>query len=188
MNVKIAGRHFEMTDALKSYVETGLEKFRGHFNKVIDVDVVLSVEKHRHIAEVNVHANGVRIHGQESSTDMYASVDAVLQKLEKQVRRYKDRINRHQPRHARETRDYHHNVIELLPAAAESSEEMAQTPVHRVVKREKLSTKPMTVEEATMQLDLLEERFLVFMNAETEQLNVLYSREDGSYGLIEPAF
>lgn len=187
MNVTITGRHMEMTDALKAYIENGLGKLRAHFDKVIDVDVVLSVEKHRHIAEINLHANGVRVHGKEQSPDMYASVDAVMSKLDKQIRRYRDRINRHQPRHAREVQHYGHDVIELLPEAAPVEGESA-VPGHRVIEHERVVMKPMSVQDAAMQLDLIEDTFLVFTNADTQNVNVIYSRDDGTYGLIERQF
>ena len=74
MNVTITGRRMEVTDALKSYVENGIKKLKIHFDKVVDINVVLDVEKHRHIVDVNLYANGVRIHGRESTADMYASV------------------------------------------------------------------------------------------------------------------
>ncbi len=185
MNLTISGRHMEMTDALKSYVEAGLGKLKVHFDKVTTADVVMAVEKHRHIAEVTLHANGIQIHGKETSSDMYASVDAVLAKIEKQVRKYKDRINRHQPRTAKEARDYHHQVIEVVPESEQAAEDDLQ---HRVVQREKLAMKPMSVDEAVMQLDLIHDSFLVFSNADTQQVNVIYAREDGTYGLIEPQF
>jgi putative sigma-54 modulation protein len=184
MNVKISGRHMEMTDALKSYVEAGLFKLRHHFDKMIDADVVFTIEKHRHIAEINLHANGIRIHGKESSSDMYASVDAVLAKLDRQVRKYKDRINRHQPRTAKEARDYNHQIIEVV----QESEETEEPAAHRVILRERIPMKPMSVDEAAMQLELVDDTFLVFSNAETQQVNVIYAREDGTYGLIEPQF
>ena len=185
MNVNITGRHMEMTDALKSYIEGGLGKVRTHFDRVIDVDVVLTVEKHRHIAEVNLHANGIRIHGRESSSDMYASVDAVLAKLDRQVRRYKDKINRHQPRKAEEDRNYQHQVVEV---DHEMDPESKETERHHVILREKLPMKPMSVEEGAMQLDLIDDDFVVFSNADTQQVNVIYARSDGTYGLIEPQF
>ncbi len=185
MNLTITGRRMEVTDALKAYIENRLEKVREHFDKVIDVDVVLKVEKHRQIAEINLHANGVRIHGKETSSDMYVSVDAVLHKLDKQVRKYKDRINRHQPRHAKGSRDYHHDIIELVHNR-EKDGVTDSVPAHVVVQHEKLAMQPMTVEEATMQLDLVDETFVVFSNAESQQVNVIYARDDGTYGLIEP--
>jgi len=187
MNTTITGRHMEMTDALRAYIENALGKLEAHFDKVIDADVILDVQKHRHIAEVNLHANGVRIHGREASGDMYASVDAVMEKLGKQIRKFKDRINRHQPRRAREARDYEHAIISLeAPAQPEAHE--APPYRHRIVHKEKLSMKPMDVDEAVMQLELVDDPFLVFSNAETSQVNVLYARDDDTYGLIEPQF
>lgn len=190
MNLTVTGRHMEMTDALKSHINGCIGKLESHFDQVIDADVVLDVQKHRHIAEVNMHANGLRIHSRESSQDMYASLDAVMVKLEKQIRKYKERIRRHQPRRAREMRDYHHAIIEG-PDMSETEVSVATEPdyAHSVVKKESLSMKPMNVEEAIMQLELIEDHpFLVFSNADTSQVNVLYSRDDGSFGLIEPQF
>lgn len=190
MNVTVTGRHMEMTDALKVYIQSGLEKVASHFDKTFDADVVLDVEKHRHIAEVNLLTNGVRIHSKEASNDMYASVDAAIAKLEKQIRKFKDRINRHQPRKAREARDYHHAIVSGLDGYEDNGgghEEEAAS--HRVVMREKLPMKPMSVDEAMMQLELVEDQpFLVFSNADTSEVNVLYSRDDGTFGLIEPRF
>ncbi len=186
MNVVFTGRHMDLTDALKSYIEAGLQKLKIHFDKVTTADVILAVEKHRHIAEINVHVNSMRIHSKESSSDMYASVDAVLAKLDKQVRKYKDRINHHQPRTTKEGMDYHHQIIESLPESEEPH--LPETLRHRVVMREKLVMKPMNVDEAVLQLELVDDSFLVFSNAETQQVNVLYAYEDGTYGLIEPQF
>jgi putative sigma-54 modulation protein len=186
MNVVFTGRHMDLTDALKSYIEAGLQKLKIHFDKVTTADVILAVEKHRHIAEINVHVNSMRIHSKESSSDMYASVDAVLTKLDKQVRKYKDRINRHQPRTTKEGMDYHHQIIESIPESEEPySPEVLR---HRVILREKLVMKPMNVDEAVLQLELVDDSFLVFSNAETQEVNVLYACEDGTYGLIEPQF
>lgn len=188
MNITVTGRHMEMTDALKAYIQNGLAKVEAHFDKAFDADVVLDVEKHRHIAEVNLHANGVRIHSKEASNDMYASLDAAMSKIEKQIRKFKDRINRHQPRTAREARDYHHAILTPeLPEESVSAD--ASYDSHRVVHREKISMKPMSVDEAMMQLELVEDQpFLVFSNADTSEVNVLYAREDGTFGLIEPKF
>lgn len=188
MNIKITGRHMDLTDALKAYIENALKKVKVHFDKVIDVDVILDVEKHRHIAEVNLHANGVRIHSKEATPDMYASVDTVLERLEKQARKYKDRINRHQPRTAREERSYQHMIIAMEPTNGNGDHEEQPDEKHLVVNREKVVLKPMSLEEAVMQLELVDEPFIVFSNLETSQVNVLYSRGGKTYGLIEPEF
>ncbi|MBI1321502.1 MAG: ribosome-associated translation inhibitor RaiA [Candidatus Hydrogenedens sp.] len=186
MNLRISGRHIEVTPALRDHMEAGLGKLASHFDKVIDAEVVLDVEKHRHIAEVNLHANGIRIHSKESSLDMYASMDAVLHKLEKQCLKYKARINRHQPRSAKELAQYNH--VSITPVSGNGHDHHEDLPAHREIERKTLSMKPMSVDEAVLQLELTEDLFLVFSNAETSQVNVIYKSHDGSFGLIEPQF
>ncbi|MFO7974475.1 MAG: ribosome-associated translation inhibitor RaiA [Candidatus Hydrogenedentota bacterium] len=188
MQLDISGRHMEITDALRSHVKTRLEKLKGHFDKVIDADVVLSVEKHRHVAEVTLHANGIRIHGEESSADMYSSVDAVVAKLEKQIRKYKDRVKRHNSRKAGERIVPETGLIEPDQDLEEESPDNELKIQNKTILRERLPMKPMDIVEASLQLELAEEPFIVFSNAETQQVNVMYARSDGTYGLIEPQF
>ena len=175
----------EMTKAMKNHVESGIAKIGDHFEQVIDVGVVLSVEKRMHRAEINLHANGLRINAKESSDDMYVSIDSALQKVERQIEKYKDRINRHKPRSSREAREYEHHVFEVIE---EDAGQGVEKPIRQTVHREKVSLKTMNVDEAVLQLNLLEDMFLVFSNADTQQVNVLYARPDGTYGLIEPQF
>lgn len=185
MNVTVTGRHMEMTDALKAHIDAALGKLESHFDKIIEVDVILDVQKNRHRAEINLHANGLHINGKEDTEDMYASVDAVVAKLDKQVRKYKDRINRHQPRTSREARDYGHAILAVQQPVNGGNE---HEDTHREVHREKIVMKPLSVDEAVMQLELVHEPFLVFTNADTARVNVLYNRDDGTFGLIEPQF
>ncbi len=191
MNVKITGRHMEMSDALKSYIENALNKLTHYFDKIITADVILDVEKHRHICEININANGMRIHSKEISTDMYASVDAVIEKLDRQIRKFKDKIKNHKPRSFVETRKYKHVILEIKDEAEKIESKVNETDSgisHEIVHREQIVLKPMTVDEALMQIQLLEEPFLVFINLETSQVNVLYPRGNSTYGLIEPQF
>ncbi len=174
-----------LTDSIKEHVERGVEKISGHFDQVIEVHVILNVDAHRQFAEFNVHANGLRINAKESTNDMYLSVDRALEKVERQVRKHKDRILRHQPRSVREARSYGHDVLQ--PTVDEDNGESAESrPWHHVILRETFDTKPMSVEEAAFQLELIHEQFLIFTNADTDKLNVIYDRHDGTYGLIEP--
>lgn len=189
MNISVTGRHMELTDALRSYIESALKKIETHFDRLLEADVVLDVQKHRHIAEMNLFANGVRIHGKEVSSDMYASVDTVIAKLEKQIRKHKDRINRHKPRPTIDAGDYGHAIISVgAPNNGHDAEFDENHYNPREIHREKVAMKPMSVEEAVLQLELVDDPFLVFSNADTSRVNVLYSREDGNYGLIEPQF
>jgi putative sigma-54 modulation protein len=178
----------DVTDAIRNHIESGLARVRRHFDRVIDVDVVLSAERkrHRQSAEINLRANGLRVNAKESSGDLYASIDSAISKVERQVSKHRDRIQRHQPRTNREAREFHHNVLEITPIG--DGVDSGSRPTHRVVHRERLALPAMTIEEATFQLELLDENFLVFSNADTEQVNVVYSRHDGTYGLIEPQF
>ena len=181
MRVSIAARHLDMTDAIRSHVESRLDKVRHHFDRVIDVDVVLSVEKHRHTAEVTVHANGVRIHGRDTSTDMYASVDTAIGKIDRQILKFKDRKHRFQPKEGK--------VAVVAPEALEVPFEdrtAEGTPQKRVVVHELIAMKPMSVDEAVMQLELRNDTFLAFRNAETQHVNVVYVKNDGTVGHIEP--
>lgn len=182
MNLTISGRHLEITDAIRTHVTDGLDRVKRHFDKVIDANVVLAIEKHRHrqIAEINLHANGLRINAKESSADLYASIDSALSKIERQVTRHKERIKRHQPRTAREEREFRHNVIQFGPT---DTHEPAS---HVIVHHEKIQLQSMTIEEAAFQLGLVEDDFIMFNNADTHQINVVYERGDGTYGVIEP--
>lgn len=190
MEHTIAGRHMEVTDALKDHIAGALDKIESHFDKVISADVVLSVEKLRHIAEINLVANGLRIHGREDSDDMYTSVDKVISKIDKQVLKHKSRINRHTPRTAKEARHYEHAILAAPGGGDNGQSEVAveEHVTHREVSREQIPMKPMTVDEAVMQLDLTDDLFLVFSNANTSQVNVLYKHKDGTFGLIEPQY
>ena len=187
MNVTISGRHMDITEGLREHIDGGLGRVREHFDKVIDVDVILDVERHRHIAEINLHANGLHINAKDSTDDMYASFDSALHKIDKQVLKHKARINRHQPRTAKEAREIQVKVIEI-PGFVEGHDGDVNTEFNHTVitHREKVPLKPLTVAEAVMQLDLIEDSFLVFSNADTDQVNVVHTHSDGTYGLIEP--
>lgn len=123
MNVIITARHMEMTEGIRDHVEQGLEKIRGRFDKVLDVDVILSVEKHRHIAEINLRANGVRINAKEASEDLYVAFDAALGKVDRQVAKHKDRVNRRQPRTAREGRVSADEAEEVLDDSVDQADD-----------------------------------------------------------------
>jgi len=167
VQVNVRGKNIEVTDALRSYVEKRLKKLEKYLSNYGDAQVTLTVERDSHRIEVTIPINGMILRGEESTGDMYASVDQVVEKLEKQVERFKGRLNRR------------------LRAAGNAEEAAAEEPL-RVVRTKRFAIKPMEVEEAIMQMNLLGHNFFVFANAETEQVNVVYKRKDGNYGLIEP--
>jgi putative sigma-54 modulation protein len=167
----------EPSDALKGYAEEKLERVKKYIDEPIVVQVFLTVEKIRHSAEVTITAKGITIKAAEESNDMYASLDAVSDKIDKQLRRFKERIKAHKPTEGRAR-----NVQKAIVEAA--SIEEAKEPV--IIKTTSFSMKPMSVEEAVMQMELLHKDFLVYTESSSENINVIYRRKDGNYGLIAP--
>ena len=178
MQITTTFRHMEPSDALKSYAEEKLERVKKYIDEPIVAQLFMSVEKIRHTAEVTLTAKGITIKAAESTNDMYAAIDAVVDKIERQMRRYKERIKAHKPATDVRERQVQKSIVE-----AESIEQ-SREPV--VIKTKTFSIKPMSVEEAVMQMDLLHKDFLVYTDAATENINVIYRRKDGNYGLIEP--
>jgi putative sigma-54 modulation protein len=186
MKVLTYGKNIEVTPALKTYAEEKVGKVERFFNNAaIEAHVSMEVEKGRHIVEVTVYVNGIILRGEEESHDMYASIDGVIEKLERQVHKYKTKINRKIREKKQEFKE------ELKEGRAEEIIKGYQDEdefVPQIVRTKKFAIKPMNVEEAAMQMDLLGHDFFVFSNADTEEVNVVYKRKDGNYGLIEPSF
>jgi len=178
MQVSVTFKHLEPTDAIRSYAEEKVRKINKYVDNAIEANVVLSVQKFRHIAEINLMANGVPVSGTESTDDMYSSIDKVMDKIEKQLRRHKDRIKKHKPRNE--------PAIASLEEAIYAAESFEAESEPGVIKMENYQVKPMSVDEAVMQIDLLHQDFLVFTNASNNRVSVIYRRKDGNYGLIEP--
>ncbi|HJV34445.1 ribosome hibernation-promoting factor, HPF/YfiA family [Geomonas sp.] len=177
MQITTTFRHMEPSDALKGYAEEKLERVKKYIDEPIVVQVFLTVEKIRHSAEVTITAKGITIKAAEESNDMYASLDAVSDKIDKQLRRFKERIKAHKPTEGR-ARTVQKAIVEA------SSIEEAKEPV--IIKTTSFSMKPMSVEEAVMQMELLHKDFLVYTESSSENINVIYRRKDGNYGLIAP--
>jgi putative sigma-54 modulation protein len=135
------------------------------------------VEKFRHIADVTIMFNGYKINGQEETGDLYSAIDMVMDKIERQVKKYRGKLRKRKSTSKEPSLEYTMNVI-----AAESDDEEGM----RVIETQSEFAKPMDVNEAVMQLDLIDHDFLVFTNSETQQINVIYRRKDGHYGLIQP--
>ncbi len=173
MRIYVRGKNIEVTPALRGYVEKRLAKlgkFDQHFGSV---QVALSVEKDAHRVEVTVPIDGLILRGEEATGDMYASIDLVVEKLEKQLEKYKGKLLNRRPGAGEPARERE---------AAEDEDE------YRIVRTKRFALKPMPVDEAVMQMNLLGHSFFVFANAENQQVNVIYRRKDGHYGLIEPDF
>jgi putative sigma-54 modulation protein len=184
MQINITGRHLEITNALREYVTTKIEKL-GKYLHIVEAHIILSVEKYRHTAEVTLQAKRTKIHGQEETGDMYQAIDSVIDKIEKQIKKRKGKITSHKSKKPPKNLG---KVAQSISESVQFESEEEPTFSPRVIRTEKFAVKPMSLEEATLQMGLSQDGFLVFLNHETNQINVLYRRNDGNYGLIEPTF
>lgn len=184
MQLAVTFRHMDTTDAIKTYAQDKVERITKYLPDPIKAHVVLSCERsYNHVADVTITLhNGIVIKGQETTEDMYSSIDLVMAKIERQVRRYKDRIHQHRGVSAGEI-EMQLSVVELPSEAASAQASDANKP--KVIRKSKFFAKPLSVDEAVMQMNLLGNDFLVFTNAASHEVNVVYRREDGTYGLIE---
>jgi len=188
MNIVINGKHVELTEALTTYVREKFSKLSNYFEHIIEIDVTLSVEQaknkeERQIVEVTIWANGAVLRASEASFDMYAAVDLVLDKLERQLVKYKEKIKDVPRREAHQKRD-----AEAVHKVLSMNDKEPGTDNPKIIRTKKFALKPMFTDEAAMQLDLLAQDFVVFANAQTDEVNVVYRRNDGNIGLIEPRF
>ncbi len=180
MQIAVTFRHMDSSDPVREYVEEKLTRVKRYIEEPIEAQAVLEVEKKiRNIAEVVLTAKGVTIKASaEVNDDMYAAIDAVVDKIERQLKRYKEKLKDHSPRKGKGR-----NITKTIIEAA-SIDDGADEPT--VVTTRSFSIKPMSVDEAVMQMDLMYKEFLVFTDDTTEEVNVIYRRKDGNYGLIVP--
>lgn len=188
MQFSVTFRHMDATNALKSYARDRLEKIRKYFPDPISCNVVLSSERFLHRVDVNVLLhNGFKVAGTETTENMYSSIDLVAAKIERQVRRYKDKLREHKVRDM-PALDVAHSVLadaEEPEARNGEPNDAAAAAVAAVVRKEQVRAEPMTSTEAIMQLNLLHKQFLIFRHDEGGHVCVVYRRGDGEYGLIE---
>ena len=176
MKIKITGKGMNVSDYLRGVVQKKAEKLGRYFKPNTEMGVMLTIEKNRHIAEVTVPVDGILLRTEEATGDMYSSIDAVLKKLERKIRKHRTKL----------THRLHEDAFESDAAVYDGDGEDEEEIFPRLVRSKKFSIKPMDIEEAMMQMELIGHSFFVFRNAETNDVNVLYLRNDGNYGLIEP--
>ncbi len=185
MQITVTGRHVDITDPIRTHIEKKMEKLDSSFDRVTDVRVVLSVEKYRQFAEITVLGNGVRLHSQEATDDMYASIDKAFEKIERQLRRRTTKTRQAKRRKSAEPQPPEEEPAEEAP---EPEELVEQYGPYRVSVNEEFAPKPMSVEEAIMQLDASGTEFFPFVNEETDEVNVVFRKKDGGYGLLRRSF
>jgi len=202
--IQVTGRHVSVTEAMKEYCRRKVASLHLDYPKIIEVQVILDVQKYRHTAEVILHcSNHITLEASSESNDMYASIEQVLDRIERRMRKYKTRLmQKHRPRrhgvqHLEEKVlrwEWLERLAELEQNGTEESplelakEEQEQQHGPEVVHTEKYPVKPMFIDEAVLQMEMSNKQFLVFLNAKTEKVSVLYRRKTGDFGLIEPTF
>ncbi len=179
MQIAVTFRHMESSDAVRSYVEEKLARVKKYIDEPIDAQVVLSVQKKIHNrAEVTMVAKGLTMKSAEEKDDMYAAIDLMVDKIERQLKRYKEKLKRHKGSNGVQRQ------VEKSVITAMSVDDGDGNP--EIIRSHSFFVKPMSVEEAVMQMDLLDKNFLVFTDDRSAEMNVVYRRKDGNYGLIVP--
>ena len=176
MQISVTFRRMEPSDALREYAESKLQKIKKYVDAPIEANVVMRVEKFRHIAEVTLNVDRTVINSTIETGDMYSALDGVVDKIERQLKKYKAKSRKHLTNSGHET---------VRGGQAESPPPVA-SPSPNIVIEENVFAKPMSVEEAALQLELLNNEFYIFTNVESKSLNIIYRMKDGHYGLIEP--
>ncbi|HZK37591.1 MAG TPA: ribosome-associated translation inhibitor RaiA [Clostridia bacterium] len=176
MKAIVSGRNMSVTDALRDTIQSKLGKLDRFFYRELEAQVTLSVEKNRHIIEVTIPFNGSILRAEEATEDMYRSIDGVVDKLTRQLGKQKNKL---------ENRINRYETIRFENIKVDEEDDMEEA---RIVRTKRFLIKPMDPEEAVLQMELLGHNFFVFVDAETDDVNVVYKRRDGDYGLIEPYF
>lgn len=178
LQIVVKGKNLDVTPALRAYAEKKVAKIEKFLQGEQDVvaDVMLRTEREYHIAEVTLEVTGLILRGEGKTGDMYASIDDAVEKIERQFGKYKTKIQR---------KAQGPKLSEIPPESPQGQEADKEA---KIVRTKRFAVKPMSVEEAVMQMDLLGHDFFVFANATTDEVNVVYKRRDGNYGLIEPEF
>jgi len=178
MQILITAKNIALTDAIRNYAEKKVGRLEKYFDSITEATVVLEVQKNLHIVEVLIAAKGVFMKGLEKSEDLYASIDLATDKIEKQLVKYKEKLKTKKLQDKEFEAPLKLNVFDS--ASLESIDED-----NKLIITKEIPVKPMDVEEAAMQMELLNKAFFVFRNAEDGQIAVVYQRDDGNIGLIE---
>lgn len=177
MQITVIGRHLETTEALKQYATERFLRLEKYLPRNCQATITLSVvKKVHHIAEAMIKADGVLVQASEETAEMYSSIDLLYEKIDRRVRKYKEKLTDHK---------HQTGVSELANAAQAASHPEDSIP--QIIRTKRFDLKPMTPDEAVMQMELLDKPFFIFSNAGNGHISVIYRRKDGNVGLIEPA-
>ncbi|WP_404365391.1 ribosome hibernation-promoting factor, HPF/YfiA family [Corallococcus coralloides] len=207
MQLNITFRQFGASDSLKEYAREKVERVNRLLDRAGEAHVVLSLERHLHHADITIHSGAWILRGREKSDDMYASIDLAMDKIERQLRRYRDKLKSHHGKekvhHRQDLVKVRHDVFEVhepeetaeasapaatqaAPAAAAAQAPVAESGVARLVRTTHLAIQSLSVDDAVMQMNLMNNDFYVFQNQQSQALSIVYRRKEGGFGLIEP--
>ena len=175
MNLVISGKNLDITEGLRSAIEEKIGKLERYFTDTTEVHVTLSTEKNRQKIEITIPMKGSIIRAEEVSSDMYVSIDLVEEVIERQLRKYKNKLI-----------DKEQNAAHLSQSFIETDDYEDED--IQIIRSKKFAMEPMDPEEACVQMELIGHNFFVFRNSETDEVNVVYKRKGNTYGLIEPEF
>jgi len=185
MSVEIVGRQVEVTPALREFALDKLRKLEKLLDGPLECHIVLAVEKHRHLAEMKVKSRTALLSGAEETGDLYASISQVIEKLERQALKHKEKVT---GRKRREGRRIPQVAAEIEASVSRRDErDLAGSPV-RLIRSDRYRLKPLLPEEAVLELESTDEDLLVYRDAQTYRVNVVYRRRDGNFGLVDPEF
>ncbi len=176
MMISVTFRNTEGEEWQKEYLDEKLKKLKKYVDNPVEARVVLSVEKFRNVAEINLTANGLNVNAKEEEKDMHTAIDNAIEKIERQLKKFKDKIRGHKNNSLREER---------IGALEPTSEDLEDLATGKVVEVRKLVLKPMSVEDVVMEMETTKNRFVVYRDSATENISVMYRRDDGYYTLIE---
>lgn len=175
MKVTVMSKNIEITPALREMIEKKISKLDKYFEKEVYAKVTISVQKSRHIVEVTIPFSGIMLRAEEATEDMYKSIDMVEEKLVRQIRKQKTKLSRK------------YNQSLRFAEIATDLEEVEETK-GKIVRTKTFAVKPMSSEEAVLQMELLGHNFFVYQDTDTNNISVLYKRKDGNYGLLDPEY
>ncbi len=180
MQVSVTFRHMPSSESLKQHAIDKAGHIKKFLDDAVEAHIVLSVDRYLYKADVNLGAYSMLIRAEEISSDMYNSIDRAMDKIEKQIKRYHSRLIEHRPRHGKQRK----LQLQLLEGADAEIMPISELPP-TIIETKEFTARPMMLDEAVMQMDLLHNDILVFLNVKTEQMNILYRKKNNKYGLIE---
>lgn len=176
MKISLTFRNTEGENWQKEYVDERLNKIKKYVDRPVDVHVILSVDKFRNVAEVNMIADGLNINAREEAKDMHLAIDDAVEKIEKQLKKHKEKIRVHKTNLTR---------AEGITAISDDLEETEEEHETKLVETRKVVLKPMSLDDAVMEMDVSRQRFIIYRDSSSENVSLIYRRDDGHYALIE---